>query len=75
MFTGDKRETLSQAGDSDITPPSKDYKDSLPPGTWNVQHSRRDLVLVASKGVALVCCVLFIYLSPRVPELLHESVR
>ena len=26
-------------------------------------------------GLGLVCCVLFIYLSPRVPNLFHRSVR
>lgn len=26
-------------------------------------------------GFALVCCVLLIYLSPRVPDLFHRSAR
>jgi uncharacterized membrane protein len=63
-------EALSQAGDSDITPPLR-----------RITRIRSYLALAMFSaaaaisfwsplsGFALVCCVLFIYLSPRVPEL------
>ena len=69
-------EALSQASNSDITPPQR-----------KITRIRSCLALVMFStaaaisfwfppcGFALVCCVLFIYLSPRVPELLHKSVH
>jgi len=69
-------EALSQASDSDITL-------SLRRVTRIRSYATLGMFSVAAaisswhplSGFALVCCVLFIYLSPRVPELLHKSVR
>jgi len=69
-------EALAQASSSDITLPLR-----------RITRIRSYLALAMFStaaaisfwsrigGFALVCCVLFIYLSPRVPELLHKSVR
>jgi uncharacterized membrane protein len=69
-------EAFAQASDSDIIPPLR-----------RITKIRSYLALAIfsaaaaisfwspTGGFALVCCVLFIYLSPRVPELLHKPVR
>ena len=69
-------EALSQAGASDMTP-------SLQRITRIRSYLTLGMFSVAAaisywhplSGFVLICCVLFIYLSPRVPELLHRSAR
>jgi uncharacterized membrane protein len=69
-------EALSQASSSDIAPPLR-----------KITRIRSYLALAIFStaaaiafwsplsGFVMVCCVLFIYSSPRVPELLYKSVR
>ena len=66
-------EALSQASDSDITPPLRRItriRSGLALGIF----STAAVISFWSplSGFALVCCVLFIYLTPRAPELLHK---
>ena len=68
-------EALSQASDSDITPPLRRItriRCYLALGMFSTAAAIS--FWSPRSGFALVCCVLFIYLSPRVPDL-HRSVR
>ena len=68
-------EALSQASDSDITPPLQRItriRGYLALGMFSTAAAIS--FWSPRSGFALVCCVLFIYLSPRVPDL-HRSVR
>jgi uncharacterized membrane protein len=69
-------EALSQASDGDITPSLRrttKIRSYLALGIFSAAAAIS--LWSPLSGFALVCCVLFIYLSPRVPELLHKSVR
>lgn len=69
-------EALSQASTRDITPPLRritSIRSYLALGIFSTAAAISFLSPLS--GFALVCCVLFIYLSPRVPEFLHKSVR
>jgi uncharacterized membrane protein len=71
-----ERTALSQASDSDITPQLRRIariRSFLALGMF----SAATVVSFWSSlsGLALVCCVLLIYLSPRLPDLFHRSVR
>jgi hypothetical protein len=69
-------EALSQASDSDITPPLRRItriRSCLALGMFGTAAALSFWSPLS--GFALVCCVLFIYLNPRVPELLYKSVR
>jgi hypothetical protein len=71
-----EREALSQASDSDITPPLRRItriRSGLALGIFSMAAAISFWSPLS--GFALVCCVLFIYRTPRVPELLHKSVR
>jgi uncharacterized membrane protein len=75
-YTAFERAALSQANDSDITPrPLRiaRIRSYLALGMFSVAT----VVSYWSplSGLALVCCVLLIYLSPRIPDFLHKSVR
>ena len=67
---------LSQASDSDVTPRLRRItriRSYLALGMFCVAAA----VSFCSplSGLALVCCVLLVYLSPSVPELLHKRAR
>jgi uncharacterized membrane protein len=67
---------LSQAGDSDITPRLRritKIRSYLALGMFSAATAVSFWFPLG--GLALVCCVLLIYLSPRLPDLLHRSVR
>jgi uncharacterized membrane protein len=69
-------EALSQASDGDITPPLRRItriRSYVTLGMFSVAATISFWSPLG--GFALVCCVLFIYLSPSVPELLHKLVR
>lgn len=69
-------EALSQASDNDMTPQVRritKIRCYLALGMFSTAAAISFWSPIA--GFALVCCVLFIYLSPGVPELLHKSVR
>ena len=75
-FIAFERETLSQASDNDIPPPLRRM-------AKNRSHLALGMFGVAAvisfwsprAAFSLVCCVLFIYFSPRIPELLHKPAR
>lgn len=69
-------ETLSQASDNDITPSLRrmiKLRSYLALGMFSAAAAISFWSPLS--GFILVCCVLLIYLSPRVPELLHKSIR
>jgi uncharacterized membrane protein len=69
-------EALAQASGDDITPPLRritKFRSYMALGMFSTAAALSFWSPLA--GFALVCCVLFIYLSPRVPELLYKSVR
>jgi hypothetical protein len=69
-------EALSQASDNDITSSLRRItriRSYLALGMFSAAAAISFWSPLS--GFALVCCVLFIYLSPRVPELLHKLVR
>lgn len=69
-------EVLSQAGVSDITPALRRLtriRSYLALGMFGAAAAVSFWSPLT--GLALVCCVLFIYLSPRLPQLLHKSAR
>jgi hypothetical protein len=69
-------EALAQASGDDITPPLRritKFRSYMALGMFSTAAALSFWSPLA--GFALVCCVLFIYLSPRVPELLYKSAR
>ena len=71
-----ERTALSQASDSDITPRLRRItriRSHLALGMFSAATAASFWFPLS--GLALVCCVLLIYLSPRLPDLLHRSVR
>jgi uncharacterized membrane protein len=71
-----ERTALSQARDSDITPRLRRItriRSYLALGMFSAATAVSFWSPLS--GLALVCCVLLIYLSPRLPDLLHRSVR
>ena len=67
---------LSQANDSDITPQLRritKIRSFLALGIFSAATTVSFWSPLS--GLALVCCVLLIYLSPRLPDLFHRSVR
>jgi uncharacterized membrane protein len=69
-------EALAQASGSDMTPPLRrviKIRSYMALGMFSTAAAISFLSPLS--GFVLVCCVLFIYLSPRVPELLHKSAR
>ena len=67
---------LSQAGDSDITPRLRrvtKIRSYLALGMFSAATAVSFWSPLS--GLALVCCVLLIYLSPGLPDLLHRSVH
>jgi uncharacterized membrane protein len=69
-------EALSQASDSDISPQLRRMiriRSLLTLGMFSVATAISFWSPLS--GLALVCCVLFIHLSPRVPRFAHESSR
>ncbi|WP_035353297.1 TMEM175 family protein [Edaphobacter aggregans] len=70
-----ERTALSQASDSDITPRLRRItrRSYLALGMFSAVTAVSFWSPLS--GLALVCCVLLIYLSPRLPDLLHRSVR
>ena len=69
-------EALSQASDNDITSSLRRItriRSYLALGMFSTAAAISFWSPLS--GFTLVCCVLFIYLSPRVPELLHKLVR
>jgi len=67
---------LSQAGASEVTPPLRRMtriRSGLVLGIFSTAAAISFWSPLS--GFALVCCVLFIYLTPRAPELLRKSVR
>jgi uncharacterized membrane protein len=67
---------LSQAGDSDITPRLRritKIRSYLALGMFTAATAVS--FWSPPGGLALVCCVLLIYLSPRLPDLLYRSAR
>jgi uncharacterized membrane protein len=57
----------------DLKPPTETTLRALVPLMFSIAAAISFLSPLS--GFVLVCCVLFIYLSPRVPELLHKSAR
>jgi len=71
-----ERASLSQASDNDITPRLRRItriRSYLALGMFSAASAVSFWSPLS--GLALVCCVLLIYLSPRLPDLLHKSVR
>jgi uncharacterized membrane protein len=71
-----EREALAQASSSDMSPPLRritKIRSYMALGMFSIAAAISFLSPLS--GFALVCCVLFIYLSPRAPELLHKSAR
>ena len=71
-----ERTALSQASDNDITPRLRRItriRSLLALGMFSAATAVS--YWSPRSGLALVCCVLLIYLSPRLPDLLHKSVR
>ena len=71
-----ERTVLSQASELDITPRLRSItrmRSYLALGMFSVAACVAFLSPLS--GLALVCCVLLIYLSPRLPNLLHQSIR
>lgn len=71
-----ERAAFAQAGDDDLTPRMRRtarVRSYLALGMFSTAAAIS--FLSPATGFALVCCVLLIYLSPRVPDLLHWSVR
>ncbi len=71
-----ERAALSQASDSDITPRLRRIariRSYLAFGMFSAATAVSFWSPLG--GLALVCCVLLIYLSPRLPDLLHRWVR
>ena len=69
-------EALAQASGSDMTPALRrvtKIRSYMALGMFGTAAAIS--FLSALSGFALVCCVLFVYLSPHVPELLHKSAR
>jgi hypothetical protein len=69
-------EALVQANGSDMTPPLRritKIRSYMALGMFSAAAAISFLSPLS--GFTLVCCVLFIYLSPRVHALLHKSVR
>ncbi len=69
-------EALAQASGSDMPPPLRritKIRSYIALGMFSTAAAISFLSPLSA--FALVCCVLFIYLSPRVPELLHKSTR
>jgi len=67
---------LSQAGDGDITPRLRRIariRSYMALGMFSVAAAVSFVFPVG--GLALVCCVLLIYLSPGTPHFLHKSAR
>jgi uncharacterized membrane protein len=71
-----ERTVLSQASELDITPRLRritTMRSYLALGMFSVAAA---VAFVSPlSGLALVCCVLLIYLSPRLPDLLHQLER
>jgi uncharacterized membrane protein len=69
-------EALSQAGNSEITPPLRRIT-RIRSGLALAMFGTAAAISFWSPlgGFSLVCCVLFIYLTPHAPELLRKSVR
>jgi uncharacterized membrane protein len=70
-----ERAALSQASDSAITPRLRrirTIRSYLALGLFSAAAAVS--FWSPQSGLALVCCVLFIYLSPRLPDSLHQSV-
>jgi uncharacterized membrane protein len=71
-----ERTALSQASDSDITPRLRritKIRSYLALSMFSAATAAS--VWSPLSGLALICCVLLIYLSPRVPKWFHRSVR
>jgi uncharacterized membrane protein len=71
-----ERTALSQASDSEVTPRVRRIariRSYLALGMFSVAAAVSYWSPLS--GLALVCCVLLIYLSPRLPDFLHKSVR
>ena len=71
-----ERVVLSQASELDITPRLRRIKrmrSYLALGMLSIAAAVAFWSPLS--GLALVCCVLLIYLSPRLPDLLHQLVR
>jgi Endosomal/lysosomal potassium channel TMEM175 len=71
-----ERAALSQASDSEITPRLRRItriRSYLALGMFSAATAVSYWSPLS--GLALVCCVLLIYLSPRVPKSLHKRVR
>ena len=71
-----ERAALSQASDSDFTPRMlriTRFRSYLALGMFSAATAVS--LWSPLSGLALVCCVLLIYLNPRVSDLLHRSVR
>jgi uncharacterized membrane protein len=71
-----EREALAQANGSDMTPPLRritKIRSYMALGMFSTAAAISFLSPLS--GFGLICCVLFIYLSPRVPELLHKRAR
>ena len=71
-----ERTVLSQASELDITPRHRRItrmRSYLALGMFTIAAAIAFLSPLS--GLALVCCVLLIYLSPRLPDLLHQLVR
>jgi len=75
-FIAFERAALSQASDSDITPRLRRItriRSYLALGMFSAATAVSYWSPLSE--LALVCCVLLIYLSPSVPDLLHKSAR
>ncbi|HEY4046007.1 MAG TPA: TMEM175 family protein [Acidobacteriaceae bacterium] len=71
-----ERAAFSQARDTDLTPQLRRIariRSYLALGTFSAATAVSFWSPLS--GLGLVCCVLLIYLSPRVPDLFHRSVR
>jgi uncharacterized membrane protein len=71
-----ERQALAQASSRDVAPPLRritKIRSYMALGMFSTAAAISFLSPLS--GFALVCCVLFIYLSPRVPELLHKPAR
>jgi len=69
-------EALAQVSGSDMTPPLRritKIRSYMALGMFSTAAAISFLSPLS--GFALVCCVVFIYLSPRVPDLLHKPAR
>jgi uncharacterized membrane protein len=71
-----ERTAFSQARETDITPKARriaEVRSCLALGMFSV--ATLISFWAPQIGLGLVCCVLLIYLSPRVPDLFHRSAR